>query len=71
MSMIKPRLLFIILLIFYLLIIVKLFQLQVLNPASTHTTYLKTNRIPPERGKIYDRNSQPLAVNRPSFLLYI
>src|SRR3989338_8745510 len=71
MSMIKPRLLFIILLIFYLLIIVKLFQLQVLNPASTHTTYLKTNRIPPERGKIYDRNSQPLAVNRHSFLLYI
>lgn len=68
--MTKPRLLFIILLIFYLLIIVKLFHLQVLNPASTDTTYLKTNRILPERGKIYDRNSQPLAVNRSSFLLY-
>lgn len=69
--MTKPRLLFIILLIFYLFIIVKLFQLQVLNPASTYTSYLKTNRILPERGKIYDRNGQPLAANRPSFLLYI
>ncbi|OGK14731.1 hypothetical protein A3C98_03390 [Candidatus Roizmanbacteria bacterium RIFCSPHIGHO2_02_FULL_37_15] len=68
--MTKPRILLLSFLILYLLIIAKLFHLQILNSASTDTTYLKTNRIPPERGKIYDRNSQPLAVNKPSFLLY-
>ncbi|MBI4226238.1 penicillin-binding protein 2 [Candidatus Roizmanbacteria bacterium] len=69
--MTKQRLLLIVFFIFYLLIIIKLFYLQVLNPSSSDTAYLKTNRIYPERGKIFDRNGEPLAVNSPTFLLYI
>jgi stage V sporulation protein D (sporulation-specific penicillin-binding protein) len=52
------------------LIIVKLFYIQVLHPYSTGTDYLKTRKIPAERGKIYDRNDQPLVVNQTTYLLY-
>ncbi|MBI4008896.1 penicillin-binding protein 2 [Candidatus Roizmanbacteria bacterium] len=70
--MTKQRLLFFVFFLFYLAIIAKLFYLQVLNPSPlTDTTYLKTNKILPERGKIYDRNGEPLAVNKSSYLLYI
>lgn len=67
----KQRLLLLIFFLSYLLIISKLFQLQVLNSTSTDTAYLKTTRILSERGKIYDRNAEPLAVNKSSFLLYV
>ena len=67
----KQSFLLVIFFLAYLFIIVKLFQLQVLNPTSTNTAYLKTTRILSERGKIFDRNSQPLAVNKASFLLYL
>lgn len=69
--MIKPKLLFTLFLLFYAAILVKLFYLQVLQTSSTEVTYLKTNKIPPERGKIYDRNGEPLAVNNTTYLLYI
>lgn len=69
--MIKPKLLFILFLLFYAAILVKLFYLQILQTSSTEVTYLKTNKIPPERGKIYDRNGEPLAVNNTTYLLYI
>lgn len=69
--MTKQKLLFIVFFLFYLVIIAKLFHLQVLNPVSTDTSYLKTNRILPERGRIYDRSGEPLALNKSSYLLYI
>ncbi len=69
--MTKQKLLCLAFFIFYAAIITKLFILQVLNSSSADTTYLKTSRIQPERGKIYDRNGEPLAVNKSSFLLYI
>lgn len=68
----KQRFLFSVFFFFYLAVIVKLFYLQVVNPSSlTDTTYLKTNKILPERGKIYDRNGEPLAVNKTSYLLFL
>lgn len=69
--MTKLRFLFFIFFLSYLAVFAKLFYLQVLNPTSIATSYLKTNRIIPERGKIYDRNGEPLAVNKSSFLLYL
>src|SRR3990167_10879790 len=68
--MIKQRLLFLVFFIFYLAIIAKLLYLQVLSPQTSNNSYLKTNRILHERGKIYDRNGAPLAVNKSSYLLY-
>ncbi len=66
----KHRLLFLIFFFFYLAVIIKLFFIQVLNSGSTNTAYLKTKKIPSERGKIFDRNSEPLAVNKNTYLLY-
>ncbi len=69
--MTKQKLLFAIFFILYLAIIVKLFYLQVINPfSSTDIAYLKTHKILPERGNIYDTNGQTLAVNTSSYLLY-
>lgn len=68
----KIKLLFIGFLIFYLLIIIKLFYLQILKPAKIDNTfYLKSRKLLPERGKIYDRNLAPLVLNQNSFFLYI
>src|SRR3990167_10910003 len=69
--MIKQRLLFFVFFIFYLAIIIKLLYIQILSPQTSNNSYLKTNRILPERGKIYDRSGEPLAVNKSSYLLYL
>jgi len=68
----KTKLLFIGFLIVYLLIIVKLFYLQILTPVHVdNSLYLKSRKLLPERGKIYDRNLTPLALNQNSYLLYL
>lgn len=56
--------------LFLLFIIVKLFYLQVIAPTVV-SDYLKYQKIQPERGKIFDRNRQPLAFNQTTYLLYI
>src|SRR3989344_1050025 len=68
--MTKHRLLFIIFFLSYIAIISKLFYLQIINPSSVKTNYLKTSRIMPERGRIFDRNGEPMAVNKSSYLLF-
>jgi len=68
----KTKLLFVIFLIFYLAIVVKLFYLQILSPIKIDKDlYLKTQKLEPERGRIYDRNHAPLVMNQNSYLLYI
>jgi len=67
----KTKILFLIFLLLYLGIIIKLFYLQVLAPGFRSSPYLKTIRLNPDRGKIYDRNNNPLSLNQNSFLLYI
>lgn len=66
----KQRILFLIFLLFYVSIIIKLFFIQVLNPISTSTAYLKTRKIAPERGRVFDRFGEPLAVNKSSYKLF-
>ena len=69
--MFKFRLLFIAFFLLFLAVIAKLFYLQVLNPKlSLEDLYLKDQKISPSRGKILDRQGEPLAVNQPVYLLY-
>lgn len=49
----------------------KLFYLQVINPNIYATQYLTSQKIIPERGKIYDRNGDLLATNKTQYLLYV
>ncbi|MCB1318073.1 MAG: penicillin-binding protein 2, partial [Leptospiraceae bacterium] len=51
-------------------IIIKLFYIQVLSPGTHQSQYLSTRSIRPERGRILDRNGEPLVVNQPAYLLY-
>ncbi len=68
----KTKLLFIGFLILYLLIIVKLFFLQILSPFKvSQDLYLRSQKLHPERGKIFDRNLTPLALNQNSYLVYL
>ncbi len=69
--MAKINLLLGVFLLFFLIIIGKLFYLQIINPRSSNIDYLKTQKILPERGKIYDHNNKPLVLNQNSYLLYI
>ncbi|PIV09777.1 hypothetical protein COS51_01285 [Candidatus Roizmanbacteria bacterium CG03_land_8_20_14_0_80_36_21] len=69
--MFKSRLLFIFFLLLFLSVIGKLFYLQVVNPKiSLEDLYLRDKKIYPSRGKILDRVGEPLAINKPTYLLY-
>lgn len=68
----KTKLLFIFFLILYLGIVVKLFYIQIISPFKVDKEqYLKTIKLLPERGKIYDINKTPLVLNQNSYLVYI
>lgn len=70
--MIRIKLLFLCFILFYLLIIAKLFLIQILfSRQSIKNLYLQTNKIYPERGKIYDRNFKPLVLNQNSYQLFL
>lgn len=67
----KIKLLFGIFIIFFLLIIAKLWYIQFFQPVNPGSdAYLKTKRINAERGRIFDINSKPLVLNQNSYLLY-
>jgi len=67
----RSRFFFILFLLIFLIIILKLFQLQVLNHSSSKIfNYLSERKILPERGKIFDSLSNPLVLNNNSYLLY-
>jgi len=65
----KIRLLLFAFFLLYGAVIVRLFYLQVLHPITT-TEYLSTRKILPNRGKIYDRNLQPLVTNQTKYRLF-
>ncbi len=68
----RLKFLFIIFLILYLSIVVKLFYIQLFSPKIiSRDLYLKTEKIYSERGKIYDRNMLPLVINQTSYLMYL
>lgn len=66
----KIKIVFLFFIVFYIAILVKLFFLQVVfSPANS--PYLKTTQIDPVRGRIYDKNKQPLVLNQNSYQLYL
>lgn len=67
----KVTLLFLLFLCFFLLIIIKLFYIQIISPFSSNSDYLTTHKIPAVRGKIFDKNYQPLATNQITYQLYV
>ena len=69
--MTKIRLVFFFFAVLFVLIIIKLFYLQILSPFSSATNYLNLSKLVSQRGKIFDRNMQPLVLNQPSYLLYV
>ncbi len=69
--MYKFRLLLIFFLLGFLMIIIKLFYLQVYRPKlSLEDLYHQDKKIYPQRGKIFDHQGQSLAVNIQNYLLY-
>jgi len=53
------------------IIIIRLFYLQVIAPSYYSADYTKTRKIIPARGRILDRNYQPLAVNQTKYQLFV
>jgi len=69
---IRIKLFFGFFLFLFILIIVKLFYFQILNHSSENIIdNLSKEKIIPERGRIFDVNSQPLVLNNNSYQLYI
>ncbi len=68
MSSLRP--LFIIFLIAFSAVILKLFAIQVVG-SQYSVDYTTTRKIIPNRGKILDRNLDPLALNQTKYLLYV
>ncbi len=66
----KARLLLFAFLLAYSAILLRLLYIQVLNPIESGD-YLRTSRIQPERGRIFDRNLQPIATNQTKYRLFV
>ncbi|MBI2641082.1 penicillin-binding protein 2 [Candidatus Roizmanbacteria bacterium] len=70
--MTKQKILFLVFLLSFIAIGVKLLYLQILHPSRlSNSNYLRTKKIFPERGKIYDRTGLPLAVNKTVYTAFI
>ncbi len=68
----RNRLLLLLFILIFLGVTVRLFELEILNPfRSFSDPYLKTQKIYPERGRIFDRNANPLVLNQNSYQLYV
>lgn len=69
--MIKQKTLLLFFLLLFGIILAKLFSIQIIHKIQlSEDNYLKTKKITPERGKIFDFNGLPLAVNKTSYLLF-
>lgn len=68
----KIRIVFTLFCILFILIVIRLFYLQIVAPLTpASNAYLKYKKIAPQRGRVYDRNGQPFVLNQTSYLLYI
>lgn len=67
----KIKIVFLFFIVFYIAIIAKLFILQVVHSPTNKSPYLKITQINPVRGKIFDKNNQPLVLNQNSYQLYL
>ncbi|MDO8610378.1 MAG: penicillin-binding protein 2 [bacterium] len=69
--MMKLRLLLLVFLALFIAILSKLFYVQFIKPVNPGAgAYLHTGKINAERGKIFDRNMNPLVLNQNSYLLF-
>jgi cell division protein FtsI/penicillin-binding protein 2 len=66
----KIKIIFLLFLAFYFTIIVRLFFLQVVYSPAKSSDYLRTNKLFPVRGRIYDQKNQSLVLNQNSYQLY-
>lgn len=66
----RLKLIFSFFLLILFVIIIRLFYLQILSPDFYTADYTKTKKIEPKRGRIFDRNNLPLAVNQTKYLLF-
>lgn len=67
----RIRVVFFFFIVFFIAIVIKLFYVQVLRATdASRTASLQYKRIFPERGRIFDRQDQPLAINQTKYLLY-
>ncbi|MEK9169951.1 MAG: penicillin-binding protein 2, partial [Patescibacteria group bacterium] len=66
----KIKFIFLLFTVFYLTIVVRLFFLQVIYLPANKSEYLKTNKLNPVRGRIYDQENQALVLNQNSYQLY-
>lgn len=67
----KIKFIFLLFIAFYLAIVVRLFFLQIIYSPANKSAYLKTNKLYPIRGRIYDQKNQALALNQNSYQLYV
>lgn len=68
----KLGFLFLIFIVGIATIIIKLFFIQIISPDRYISyRYLKTSKILPQRGQIFDRHKQSLALNETIYLLYV
>lgn len=65
------RVLFLCFILVFIAVIVKLFALQVISAKTYTADYLTTEKLYPERGKIFDRSGEPMAVNQVKYQLYV
>lgn len=66
----KIRALLVLFLFLFVIILFRLFYLQVINPISS-ADYLRTQKIKPDRGSIFDRNRRPLVANQTKYQMYL
>lgn len=55
----------------FIAIFLRLAQIQVLEPGTYARDFLQSRKLHPERGRIYDRNQMPLAVNQMKYRLFV
>ncbi len=67
----KIKLIFLFFIAFYIAIVVRLFFLQVIYSPVNKSPYLKTNKLVPVRGRIYDQKNQSLVLNQNSYQMYV
>lgn len=67
----KLRIILFIFLIGFGAITVRLFYIQIISPEFYSADYTKTTRLEPNRGKIFDRNNNPIAINQTKYRLFV
>lgn len=66
----RARVLFLFFILSFAAVLIRLFLIQVVHPQKYTAEYLQSRKLNSERGRIFDRNGQPLAVNQMRYVLF-